>query len=269
MDKLIKKDLLLEKTEIEYIAHSILNKAPFDVKKIVEMDIDNERYKVELSFYRVDTVEDIKLEIKFTPYNVAVDGFKFEEEYSLYDNDSYPLIGVKKIQFKGFKTKEEIKLLLNINLDKNSYKTINEYEKEMFNIYCLSYSERFKILEELEYYDFEDKFNILLCSYLLIRGKKARVFDTSSKVFKLYEDKLYFAGIDLEDYKDDKYNFGKKVFVNIDKDISLKNNREELIDYFFNYIAYLIYCSDKITLTIIGIDSILNMIFYKYISLRK
>ena len=239
----------------------------FIIKKVVKINIQNIEYDTTLAIFRFDGEGKVKLKIEFIACGLAINGFNFEEEYSKYDIGNYPFIGVKKIEFKDLKTKEKIKFLLNINLDKDSYKTINEYEEEILSFCRFNSMENFKALQELEYCNFEDEFDILVCSYLLLKEKKGRIFNTSSKIFKLYTDKLYFIGIDLNDYKDNKYNFDKKDVDDIDEDISFKSKREELIEYFLNYIAYLIYYTKENTRNMLDIYDISLAIFEKYISL--
>ena len=268
MKKIIKRDLLLEQTEIDYIQFSISDKIPFNFRKTVEMDIDNKDYKVKLSLCSIDNVKGVKLEIDFIPYDIGVDNFnKFEvEKYGFYYTYQQ-FMGVKEIRIKNLKIRKKAKFLLNITLDRNSYKSINEYEEEMLNLYNFKNLKKREILYELQYHNFEDDFNMFFCSYLLTKELKKGIFDASSNIFKLYTDKLYFVGIDLKDYKDSKYNFD--ILYDVTEAVSLIDNAEELKEYLFAYISYLTYYSDESTLNMIEVSKILFLICEKYISLAK
>ena len=113
-----------------------------------------------------------------------------------------------------------------------------------------------ELINELEYYNFEYEFEVILCSYLLtLEGES--IFNSSSKALKLYIDKLYYIGINIDDYSDLCGGFDKKV-------LRKKTTKEEVRDYLLAYIALQINLKEKGNRK--EIERTTQMICEKYIS---
>ena len=138
MKKIIKRELLFDQTEIDYVTRRVSNNTYFSIKKTVEMDIDNENYKVKLHSDNSEGTNFLTLDVEFIPMDTGKGKFnKFGvAEYANY-NTYRDCLGVKEIEVKNLKEKRKIKFLLNITLNKNSYKTINEYQKKILESYSL------------------------------------------------------------------------------------------------------------------------------------
>ena len=201
--------------------------------------------------------KEIYIKLSLSPYNSIGTTFELEETYSYEAVNSF--IGVKKIEIEDLKTGEKLKYLINVSLEQNMSKPINKYRKEILELYG-NYRPALKkqdLLNELKYYNFETEFNMVLCSYLLIKEGKS-IFDINSRSFRLYIHKLYYIGIDINDYHNNYEKFNRKT-------ISEQYSKEEIISYFLRYICFLAYfAGDR---NIERIEEMTYLICERYISL--
>lgn len=259
MDKIKKINFLLEGVELDEIEALINKEKKFSYKKNMKVDILGQEFVIEFLIYRERTKGKIKFQLNLISVSRGEIEIGLYEEYS---SGNYGFIGVKRIGTVYLTIKEGVELLININLKKSYLISKTKYRLRVLDLYG-TYRHPLKqkeLINELEFYNFEDEFNMLLCSYLLVKEGKA-ISNLNSDVLRLYKDKLYYIGIDIRDY----YNSDIK-------DFSLKfvsKNKEETIYYFLTYIAFLIYSNEMGKRKIEEEENIAYKTISRYILLDK
>lgn len=175
MGKLIKIDFLLKEEEVNKLRDFIRKNKGFDFKKNIKVDVLEMESILTLYIYRRKINGDIRLELEFISDNIIEHSVKFKEVYPSSNKNNNQFIGVKSLQIENLKKKEKIKLLININIEKNTYKTDCLHKIERINSYIENklIVKKQMLLNELAFNNFEGELEMILCSYLLIKEGKS------------------------------------------------------------------------------------------------
>lgn len=152
------------------------------------------------------------------------------------------IIGIKKFEMTDQISGEKIVIYLNI-LEELKYPLPEAYHLKGLRSFrkCIG-SPAFNIIDYLSYMDFNDDYELFLSTLAfldyIIRNYKTGI---QKEIIDLYIDKLYYIGIDLDDYykegydENDIYNIGGSVW----------KNKKEVIEYLLRYINYILTLEKK------------------------
>lgn len=224
MKKVYRGNIDLSMTEYRDIQEVFNSNKEIEITKEIEIEGENQTYSISclITNYYCDKKVDI---IIFAIEKIAKANINTTN--NIYHKFSL-VIGVHKIAFKD-KKGDEINILLNINKPyiTKAHKNFL-FETKISPLASKMIDGEKEVLEnEISYRNFEEEFDLILATYCVL----VKPSNFIEEVKEMYLDKLYYVGIDLDDYH---IGINKlKVFI---KNAVISKNKETI----FNAMLYLV-----------------------------
>lgn len=240
MEKFIRTDCFISIDEYEIIDsyYRGYNDTLCVEKNLIIPLEEGEKMNLVVSFENEGYEKDILVTIKPIKAN------KIDEHVTFIANDLNEVMGVKKLNCR-FPKKEKLKgtynFFININRGYNEDVFKNETEYHISNINALKNNGELNpdlIYNEIAYQDFSTEFSMTLASYCLFTNSKFLLED--SYIYNLYEEKLSFNGIYIEEFINTSINCTYNQYFNLIDDCATKT---EIFKLMLTYIATIKYAT--------------------------